>query len=120
MINNLTKNSASLTPKEAAALSDCVEEIGDSIYELQRSIKEMNGGGSSNFGLQMSNIQTWVSSALTNEDTCMDGFSVEGKNGGGNVKSKVRRHIVRVAHMTSNALALINNYASSQTISSSP
>lgn len=52
----------------------------------------------------MSNVQTWVSAALTNEDTCVDGFQdVDGK-----VKSDVKRRITNVAKVTSNALCMIN------------
>ncbi|PON53810.1 Pectinesterase inhibitor domain containing protein [Parasponia andersonii] len=100
--------SRGLTTREAVALNDCVEELGDSVDELQRSIGEM-GKKESSFDLQMSNIQTWVSAALTDEDTCFDGFSGNAMNG--SVKTTVRGHIVNVAHMTSNALALVNHYA---------
>ncbi len=58
----------------------------------------------------MNDIQTWVSAALTDEDTCTDGFAENAMNG--NVKTTVRARVVNMAHMTSNALALINSYAS--------
>ncbi|EXB54443.1 21 kDa protein [Morus notabilis] len=109
-----------LTPRDAEALSDCVEELRDSVEELQRSIEEMGVGfrkkennGTSEFGLRMSDIETWVSAALTDEDTCVDGFSEKFMNGssGSAIKSNVRGHIMNVAHMTRNALALVNHYA---------
>ncbi|KAA8522273.1 hypothetical protein F0562_012946 [Nyssa sinensis] len=105
--------SQGLSPREAAAMLDCVEEIGNSVDELKRSIEEMNYSGGPNFELQMSDIQTWVSAALTDDDTCMDGFAGNAMNG--KIKSTVRSYIVKVAHLTSNALALINNYAGKQT-----
>ncbi len=93
---------------------DCVEELSDSVDELQRSIVEMGSIiGGSNFEVQMNDILTWVSAALTDDDTCMDGFAGNAMNG--NVKTIVRRHILKVAHLTSNALALIKNYAGAQT-----
>ncbi|XP_021288754.1 21 kDa protein-like [Herrania umbratica] len=101
--------SQGMKPREAEALSDCMEELRDSVYELQRSVGEMDQPGGKNFGLQMNDIETWVSAALTDEHTCMDGFS--GKAMNGNVKTSVRSQIVKVAHMTSNALALVNSYA---------
>lgn len=107
-MKNMSK-SWSLSPGEAAALHDCMEETSDSIYEFQKSMKEMDHiGEGSNFELEMSNIQTWVSAALTDYDTCMDGFSGMKE---GNVKSEVRKYIVNVSHLTSIALAFINNYA---------
>ncbi|KAF5729884.1 putative Plant invertase/pectin methylesterase inhibitor superfamily protein [Tripterygium wilfordii] len=102
-----------LRPRVAAAVADCVEVLGDSVDELQRSIEEMGrAGGGPSFGIVMNDIETWVSAALTDDDTCMDGFG--GKAMKGRVKMLVRKNILRVSRLTSNALALVNNYASSQ------
>ncbi|XVF51668.1 hypothetical protein PTKIN_Ptkin04bG0202900 [Pterospermum kingtungense] len=101
-----------LKPRVAAAMADCTEVIGDSLDELQQSVGELGHITRSNFSLTMSDIQTWVSAALTDEDTCMDGFA--GKAMDGYAKTMVRKRIVKIAHLTSNALALINNYASTQ------
>lgn len=98
-----------LTPREVGAMSDCMEELSDSVDQLRRSLGEMENLNASNYDLAINNIQTWVSGALTDEDTCSDGFS--GKSMNGNTKIVVRKGIVNVAHMTSNALALINSYA---------
>ncbi|KAJ4712835.1 21 kDa protein-like [Melia azedarach] len=92
-------------------MRDCVEELGASVDELQTSIADMGSGGGKDFGLRMSDIQTWVSAAVTGEDTCMNGFS------GINVKATVRTHILNIAHIRSNALALVNSYAANQNMS---
>ncbi|CAI9295752.1 unnamed protein product [Lactuca saligna] len=96
-----------MAPQEVAAMKDCIELLSDAVYELKKSLEEMSQPGSKDFRLVMSDIQTWVSSALTDEDTCSEGFVNDPK-----MKSVVRGKIVNVAHLTSNALALINNYAS--------
>ncbi|XP_030537533.1 21 kDa protein-like [Rhodamnia argentea] len=97
--------------REVGAMRDCVEELSSSVDELRRSIGEMGEiKGSSNFGLIMNDVQTWVSAALTDENTCSDGFSGSMMNG--NMKTVVRNEILTIAHLTSNALALINRYAS--------
>jgi pectinesterase inhibitor-like protein len=59
----------------------------------------------------MSDLQTWVSAALTDENTCTEGF--QEINATGNIKTIVRGKIVQVAQLTSNALALINKLAAS-------
>ncbi|KAK6132164.1 hypothetical protein DH2020_034089 [Rehmannia glutinosa] len=100
---------AGLTRREAGAMADCVEELSDSVDQLRKSMAEMNQIKGSNFGLTMSDVQTWVSAALTDEDTCMDGFA--GKVMNGAARAAVRGRILNVVHMTSNALALINSYA---------
>jgi len=62
--------------------------------------------------MTMSDVQTWVSAALTDESTCMDGFEEsEMSIDGTNTKSRVRGLVVQVAQLTSNALALINQLA---------
>ncbi|KAE8719259.1 21 kDa protein [Hibiscus syriacus] len=67
--------------------------------------------GSESFRFQMGNVQTWMSAALTDEETCTDGFEDVGDGPlkaavceGGNVKK-----------FTSNALALVNSYAENGT-----
>jgi pectinesterase inhibitor-like protein len=110
VISTLSK-SHGLKPREAAAMKDCVEVLSDSVDELRRSIGEMSRLRTSNFELTMSDVQTWVSAALTDESTCTDGF--DEINAPGNVQTIVRGKIVQVAQLTSNALALINKLATS-------
>ncbi|KAF2315757.1 hypothetical protein GH714_040294 [Hevea brasiliensis] len=99
-----------MKPREVSAMRDCVEELSDTVDELRQSIGEMGEAKGSNTKLMIGDIQTWVSAALTDESTCSDGF--DGNTMNGNVKSAVRKQILKIAHLTSNALALINNYAS--------
>lgn len=96
-----------MSPLEISAMKDCIELLSDSVYELKKSLEEMHRPGSKDFRLVMSDVQTWVSSAMTDEDTCTEGFANDKK-----MKGVVRGKIVNVVHLTSNALALINNYAS--------
>ncbi|XP_050223586.1 21 kDa protein-like [Mercurialis annua] len=101
-----------LKPREIAALKDCSEEIDDTVDRLGKSLKELKSLGHAkgkDFQWHMSNIETWVSAALTDENTCTDGFG--GKALNGKMKSSIRGRIVNVAHVTSNALSLINKYA---------
>lgn len=101
-----------LKPREVAAMKDCVEVLNESVEELRRSINGMSDLRRSNFEMTMSDVQTWVSAALTDESTCMDGFEEsEMSIDGTNTKSRVRGLVVQVAQLTSNALALINQLA---------
>ncbi|KAJ4829014.1 hypothetical protein Tsubulata_012900 [Turnera subulata] len=105
MVQNLSAEH-NLRPREAGAIRDCVENMKDSVDELQQSMQAMGDLDGPDFEMKMSNIQTWVSAALTDEDTCMDGF--EGKVMNGKTKDTIRSGIVMLAQLTSNALALIN------------
>ncbi|CAI8600444.1 unnamed protein product [Vicia faba] len=103
--------SRGVKPGEVAAMKDCVEVLSDSVDELRRSIGEMSRLRTSNFELTISDVQTWVSAALTDESTCTDGF--QEINAQDNIQTLVRGKIVQVAQLTSNALALINKLATS-------
>ncbi|WZZ00452.1 pectinesterase inhibitor 11 [Brassica rapa] len=102
-----------LKKREIEAIKDCVEEINDTIDRLTKSVQEMKLCGSAKnqeqFAFHMSNAQTWTSAALTDENTCSDGFS--GRVMDGRIKNSVRARIVNVGHETSNALSLINAFA---------
>lgn len=101
-------------PREHRAVRDCVENMGDSVDRLSQSVRELGRTGEAvgeDFEWHMSNVQTWVSAALTDQDTCLDGFV--GPRMDGNLKAAIRRRVVIVAQLTSNALALVNRFASS-------
>ncbi|XP_019200191.1 PREDICTED: 21 kDa protein-like [Ipomoea nil] len=98
-----------LTHREIGAMRDCVEELSESVDELRESLGEMKQLRGRDFEMKMNDIQTWVSAALTDDDTCTDGFA--GKVTRRGVKTAVRGKIMKVAHLTSNALALINRFA---------
>ncbi|TMW80725.1 hypothetical protein EJD97_016044, partial [Solanum chilense] len=93
-------HSQGMTPREVGAMRDCVEELSDAVSGIKKSLGvELKG---KDFDLKMNDIQTWVSAALTDEDTCTEGFA--GKVMNGKVKTVVRGKIVEVAQLTSNAL----------------
>lgn len=101
--------------RDHAAMRDCVENIGDSVDRLSRSIREMGRVGRSGrggFEWHMSNVETWVSAALTDENTCVDGFA--GPAMSASLRAAVKRSIVNVAQVTSNALALVSRFAQRQ------
>ncbi|KAJ0265757.1 Pectinesterase inhibitor 9 [Hirschfeldia incana] len=109
----LTKQTPSFKRREYLAIKDCIEVLGNSVDRLVQSVKELGRAGhavaSEDFMWKMSNVQTWVSAALTDETTCLDGFS--GRAMEGKVKKLIRLKVVHVAQVTSNALALVNHFA---------
>ncbi|KAJ9146943.1 hypothetical protein P3X46_029156 [Hevea brasiliensis] len=98
-----------LNHTEAQAVQDCLEVIGDSIDELNESLDAL---GSLDFNnpkvkFQISSIKTWVSAAITDDDTCTDGLN--GAKVSSSVKTKITKSVLNVERLTSNALALINS-----------
>ncbi|KAI3497821.1 hypothetical protein L1887_33392 [Cichorium endivia] len=110
-MSNITRKAdyASI-PRVAAAVHDCFSVFGDAVDEIRGSLRQMRrlGGTGESLRFQLSNVQTWMSAALTNEDTCTDGFE-DVPDGG--VKEDVCGRAVKVKEVTSNALALVNSFA---------
>ncbi|XP_073126644.1 21 kDa protein-like [Henckelia pumila] len=101
-----------LKRREYAALKDCLEVITEGVDRLSKSaqeLKKMGRAGGPEYFWHMSNLQTWVSAALTDDNTCMDGFA--GRAMDGRVKTSIRARMTNVAQVTSNALALCNQFA---------
>ena len=100
-----------IKPREYRAVKDCIENMGDGVDQIGQSMRELGHTGRAfgqEFMWHMSNVQTWVSAALTDETTCLDGFS--GRLMDGNIKVSIRRRVNNVAQVTSNALALVNRF----------
>ncbi|VVA93674.1 unnamed protein product [Arabis nemorensis] len=117
-VAKLTKESPRFKRREYLAIKDCIEVLGNSVDRLAQSVKELGRAGhavaSEDFMWKMSNVQTWVSAALTDETTCVDGFS--GRAMEGKVKRMIRFKVVHVAQVTSNALALVNQFAEKRSV----
>ncbi|RDX91111.1 Pectinesterase inhibitor 7, partial [Mucuna pruriens] len=113
-ISNLTRDADYAASSRAAlALHDCFSNLGDAVDEIRGSLKQMRqigaaGNGAGSFLFQMSNVQTWMSAALTDEETCTDGFQDVADCP---VKADVWDRVTYVKKFTSNALALVNSYA---------
>lgn len=103
------KNNKRMKGRNRAAVLDCVEVFDAAIDELHRSLGVLRRLSRRNFDSQMGDLTTWVSAALTDEDTCVEGF--EGERG--KVVSLLRNRVVKVGYITSNALALVNKLATS-------
>jgi len=101
---------ATMSKREKAALKDCVENFGDTTDQIHQSLVELEHLRRNTFKFQMSNVETWMSAALTNEDSCLDGFQVAK----GKVKTIVTGRVHYVCKLISNALALVNTFAATE------
>ncbi|EOA24766.1 hypothetical protein CARUB_v10018045mg [Capsella rubella] len=102
-----------LKKREIQAIKDCIVSIHDAVDDLTKSINEVklcaSAKGRDQFFSHMSNAQTWTSAALTNANTCSDGFA--GQFMDGEIKNSVQTRIVNLGRITCNALALVNAFA---------
>ena len=74
LIKKLVK---SLTKRERCALHDCLEMIDETLDELHEAVKDLLEYPSNNRSLtaHADDLKTLISSAITNQETCLDGFS---------------------------------------------
>ncbi|XP_021898781.1 putative pectinesterase/pectinesterase inhibitor 22 isoform X2 [Carica papaya] len=75
-IQMITKfNTLSVSYREQLAIEDCKELLDFSVSELAWSLTEMKKirAGDKNVHYE-GNLKTWLSAALSNQDTCLEGF----------------------------------------------
>ncbi|XP_050365958.1 pectinesterase inhibitor 6-like [Argentina anserina] len=104
----LKKQKNGMKGKSGAALSDCIECFGNAIDELHKSLGVLRKLSRTTFVTQMGNLNTWLSAALTDGNTCLDGFEEDQR--GKQIKS-LQSRVLRATRFTSNALALANKLA---------
>ncbi|XP_058226932.1 pectinesterase-like isoform X1 [Rhododendron vialii] len=98
-----------LTDREKTALHDCLEMIDDTLDELRKAEDDLNQYPSYKKSLSQhaDDLKTLMSAAMTNQETCVDGFSYN------EADKKVRESLIggqlHVEKMCSNALAMIKN-----------
>ncbi|KAF2300891.1 hypothetical protein GH714_018053 [Hevea brasiliensis] len=97
-----------LTKREKTALHDCLETIDETLDELHKALEDLKEYPSKkSLSQHADDLKTLMSAAMTNQETCLDGFSHE------KADKKVRQVLlagqVHVEKMCSNALAMIKN-----------
>ncbi|XP_057504338.1 pectinesterase inhibitor 6-like [Actinidia eriantha] len=101
------KSQGSMRGRNRVALNDCIECFQDAIDNLHRSLGVLRKLIDPRFYAQLWDVTTWLSAAMTGQDTCLDGF--DGQKGK-DVKLLLNR-VSNVTYITSNALALVNHLA---------
>lgn len=94
-INNLQMNTLI-----RSAYDDCIELLEESVDLLSQSLTSVFPGDSPVGSTQ--DVMTWLSAALTNHDTCTDGFA----DVTGNVKDHMSENLKDLSELVSNALAI--------------
>ncbi|KAL4352413.1 hypothetical protein GQ457_06G036980 [Hibiscus cannabinus] len=104
-LSNLSSSLRSLNDlRPQPALKDCLTLFDDALSRLNDSVSATKA----ELGLteeKMSDIQTWISAAMTDQDTCNDGLEEMGWTAGDEVKSQAQSFKESV----SNSLAIVAN-----------
>ncbi|KAK4748795.1 hypothetical protein SAY87_015381 [Trapa incisa] len=93
-------------PRAAQALENCKELMGYSIDNLRRSLENAGHFDLNGIDEVLSNLKTWLSAALTYQETCFDGF----ENTTGDAGKKMKQALKTATQITSNGLAMITDF----------
>ncbi|KAK4479204.1 hypothetical protein RD792_014715 [Penstemon davidsonii] len=99
---------SNFTEREKTALHDCLVNIDETLDELHDAVKDLEEYPKKSIQQHADDLKTLLSSAITNQDTCLDGFSY------GETDKHVREllvggQVLRVEKLCSNSLAMICN-----------
>ncbi|KAK2387634.1 putative pectinesterase/pectinesterase inhibitor [Trifolium repens] len=107
-INELNKFASSLKANSNGhALGDCNEMIDEAVSRLNDSVSVFSNGAVTLTDVKINDIQTWVSAALTDQQTCVDGLEEVGFSV--NSVEKVKKIMQRSNEYISNSLAIVAN-----------
>ncbi|KAJ1385571.1 Pectinesterase, catalytic [Sesbania bispinosa] len=94
-------------PRAKMALDTCKQLMDLSIEEFKRSIDEICEFDLTNLDKILMNLKVWLSGAVTYQDTCLDGF----ENTTSEASAKMKELLTTGMHMSSNALAIVSDFA---------
>ena len=85
-----------------AAYEDCLELLEESVEQLSKSLTSVAGGGDGQPAGSTQDVLTWLSAAMTNQDTCTEGFDEVS----GFVKDQMVEKLRDLSELVSNCLAI--------------
>ncbi|KAL6132152.1 hypothetical protein ACLB2K_070523 [Fragaria x ananassa] len=90
-----------MDPRAKSAYQDCLELLDDSVDALTRALTTVAPGSDGSAGSSQ-DVLTWLSSALTNQDTCGEGLA----DVSGAVKEELGQKLKDLSELVSNCLAI--------------
>lgn len=99
-------------PRVRAAYEDCLELLDESMDSVKLSMDSLNTFSTlsrdddtlSNIAGSNEDVMTWLSAALTNQDTCLEGF----EDTSGSVKDQMVGNLKDLSELVSNSLAIFS------------
>ncbi|CAN6301192.1 unnamed protein product [Urochloa humidicola] len=95
-------------PRTSGALNNCKELLDYAIDDLKATFDRLGGFEMTNFKAAVDDLRTWLSSALTYQETCLDGF--EGTTTT-DAAAKMRKALNTSQELTENILAIVDEFA---------
>ncbi|GLJ30707.1 hypothetical protein SUGI_0608550 [Cryptomeria japonica] len=91
-----------VTPPQLGALQDCIQLFDLTLSDLEKSLLNVSNSNSNFLAWRQAfDVETWLSAALTNQATCLEGF--QKASGGRQITLSSNLH--NVSRLLSNSLA---------------
>ncbi|XP_010925933.1 probable pectinesterase/pectinesterase inhibitor 34 [Elaeis guineensis] len=100
-----------------AAYEDCMELLEDSLDQLSESLAVVSPSASGPAGASNEDVLTWLSAALTNQDTCTEGLTDVAD---GYVRAQMQSKLKDLAELVSNCLAIFSAVSRNKDFSGIP
>ncbi|XP_047066498.1 pectinesterase-like isoform X1 [Lolium rigidum] len=94
---------SSLTARDRLAVSDCIELLDDTMDDLRATTSDLEQRLSTASRPMMHEVMTVLSAAITNQQTCLEGFAYQK---GGHLRRLIEPRINHISRLVSNSLAL--------------
>lgn len=92
-----------MDPMSRSAYDACLELLETSMDQLSKSLTTVGGGGRGGAGAG-EDVRTWLSAAVTNQDTCTEGLVAAN----GRVRDEMGQQLRDLAELASNCLAIFS------------
>ncbi|KAJ4753637.1 Pectinesterase [Rhynchospora pubera] len=102
-----TLTSLANDPRTSGALENCKELLQYAIEDIKTSFEKLGGFEMTNFQQATKDLKTWLSAALTYQDTCLEGF----ENTTGDASQKMQESLQSTKELTTNILALVDEFS---------
>ncbi|KAJ4802106.1 Pectinesterase [Rhynchospora pubera] len=90
----------SLDQHQLLAINDCIELLDGTLDELSVAVSDLESKPNSH----VNDVLTVLSASMTNQYTCLDGFSnIKGEN----IRQYIKGRLHHVSHLVSNSLAMV-------------
>lgn len=99
----IEKRLRSPNPLQKRALDDCLELLDDTISELEIALADLTS--IKTVSKHYHDLQTLLSAAITNQDTCLGGFDFG--NGTDYVRNYIEKRVVTISKHVSNILVML-------------
>ncbi|XP_073134334.1 pectinesterase-like [Henckelia pumila] len=95
-------------PRTKAALETCDELLDTSMDDLRRSFEKVGAFDTTKVDEYIEDLKTWLSAAITYQETCIDAF----ENTTGDTGEKMKKLLKTAAELSSNGLAMVTDFSS--------